>query len=203
MNLTKKIKFFVKKSEYILHETKRNVLVRFLLIVAIFVFYFALVSIRYGIQNGLMVTILTWSFFVFCTPIADAGFLVDFPVRILTKIRMLYSEIVVWIVAFLLNSYSLLFNPNVYEKTYLLMLFRYILLHPFPFWAIIIVSATGTFMSVYFGDELIDVVKYKHTKKYKKHKNKYKLILLLFMGAVALFFLYTYLLEKLGMEIPS
>ena len=203
MSLMKKIKFYVKKSEYVLHETKRNVLVRFLLIVAIFVSYFALVSIRYGIQNGLMVTILTWSFFVFCTPIADAGFLVDFPVRILTKIRMLYSEIVVWIIAFLLNSYSLFFNPNVYEKTPLLMLFRYILLHPFPFWAIIIVSATGTFMSVYFGDELIDVVKYKHTKKYKKHKNKYKLILLLFIGAVALFFLYTYLLEKLGMEIPS
>ncbi|OYT57846.1 MAG: hypothetical protein B6U68_01330, partial [Candidatus Aenigmarchaeota archaeon ex4484_14] len=72
MSLMKKIKFYVKKSEYVLHETKRNVLVRFLLIVAIFVSYFALVSIRYGIQNGLMVTILTWSFFVFCTPIADA-----------------------------------------------------------------------------------------------------------------------------------
>ncbi len=200
MSIPDRIKCCIKKSEYCTHETKKRVLIKFILIIAILISYFTFVSLRYGLNDGLMITILTWSFFVFCTPIADAGFLLDFPIRLITKIRMIYSEIVVWIIAASINIYSLLFNPIVYEKIEILRLFKYILLHPFPFWAIIIISATGTFLSIYFGDELIDVVKHKHRKKYKKHKNKYVLILILFI-IVVIIMLYSYLLRRLGVNI--
>ncbi len=42
-----------------------------------------------------------------------------------------------------------------------------------PFWAIILVSALGTFMSVYFANELVDIVKHEEREKYKKHAHKH------------------------------
>jgi hypothetical protein len=194
------IKSNIKKSEYFIHKTKRSILIRFLLLVAILVSYFVFLSFKYGVNEGFLITILTWSFFVFCTPIADAGFLLDFPVRLITKIRMIYSEMFVWIIAFSINFYSIISNPNIYEKTAILKLFKHILLHPNPFWAIIIISAIGTFISIYFGDEMIDVVKHEHRKKYKKHKNKYRLILILFVIVITVL-LYHHLLKKLGINI--
>ena len=200
MSALNKIKSYFKKSKYFIHETKKSVVIRFLLLFAIVAFYFFVVSMKYGIGQGVYMTLLTWSFFVFCTPIADAGFLLDFPVRLITKIRMIYSEICVWIVAFSLNFYSLMFNPGVYEKTLLLRVFRYILLHPFPYWAIIAISAVGTFFSVYFGDELIDVAKHAHRKKYHKHRKWHKLTIILFIILVAAL-IYKHLLTELGINI--
>ena len=202
MGIPNKIKCCISKSDYYTHETKRTVLIRFLLVAGILVLYFIFVSLKYGLYNGFRITLLSWSFFVFCTPIADAGFLLDFPVRLITKIKMIYSEMFVWITAFLINLYSIVFNPIIYEKIEILRLFKYILLHPFPFWAIIVVSAIGTFISIYFGDELINVVRHKHRKKYKKHKNKYTLILILFI-IIFIILMYRYLLGRLGIEIPG
>jgi len=200
MKIINKIKTCYRKSEYCLHETKKSVLSRFLIILLILAIYFIFVSIRYGLNNGFMVTLLTWSFFVFCTPIADAGFLLDFPIRLITKIRMVFSEIFVWAIALIINIYALTFRKEIYQKTILLKIFKHILLNPFPFYSIIFLSALGTFLSIYFGDELIDVAKHKERKKYIKHKNKYKLIVVLFIIAVVIFF-YEHLIKELGIKI--
>ena len=194
------IKDRFKKSEYFLHETKRSVLIRFSFALLLVVLYFVFVSFKYGLKDGFFVTLLTWSVFVFCTPIADAGSLVDFPVRLITNIRMIYSESFVWLSAFLINLYALLFRPGIYDKTILLRLFKHILFHPFPFWSIIVISALGTFLSVYFGDELIDVAKHSEREKFKKHKSKYYIILSLFLFVVVLLF-YDMLLRELGLRI--
>ncbi|NOX71195.1 MAG: hypothetical protein GXO64_00665 [Candidatus Micrarchaeota archaeon] len=196
----KRIDRYIRESEYFIHETKKSVVSRFLIVAAIVVLYFSFVSIKYGTEDGLLITFLSWSFFVFCTPVADAGFLLDFPVRMITKVRMIYSEIMVWTVAFGLNAYALTFNPSIYRKTLVLDLFRTILLNPFPFWGIIIISAVGTFISIYFGDELIDVAKHKERKKYLKHRGRHRIVIMLFICAVTLF-LYHYLLTQLGIEI--
>ncbi|MCA9353073.1 hypothetical protein KC901_02720, partial [Patescibacteria group bacterium] len=71
-----------KLGEMIQHETKRNALIRFALVLILFVGYFAFIAFRYGLENGFLVTAGTWSFFVLCTPVADAGFLLDFPLRL-------------------------------------------------------------------------------------------------------------------------
>jgi len=165
---------------FLRHETKKNVLVRFILVFAVFLIYFFISIISYG-GNGILIAFLTWSIFVFGTPIADAGFLLDFPMRLITGIRMIYSEMIVWAIAISLNVYSLFFFSQIYEKTVLLRLLKTILLNPFPYWAIIILSLAGTFLSIYFGDELIDVAKHKDREKYRKHKNKYGIIALLFL----------------------
>jgi len=188
-------------SKYLKHETKRNTLFRFLFILLIVAAYFVLMSVKYGVQEGFLVTLLTWSFFVFSTPIADAGFLIDFPIRLITKVRMLFSELGVWIVAAIINVLALSISPSIYQQTEILKLFHHILSNPFPYWLIIILSAGGTFFSIYFGDELIDVTKYEHRAKHKKHRRKHWIIIMGFLG-VGIILLYVYLINQLGINIP-
>ena len=102
-------KLFANKIEHrylIKHETKPQVLIKFLLVLFVFLSYFIFIAQQYGVRQGFFVAILSWSFFVLCTPIADAGFLIDFPLRLLLQIRMLVAEFFIWIVAISINLYA-------------------------------------------------------------------------------------------------
>lgn len=197
-SFSKKVKSLI---EIIKCETKKHVFFRYLLLILILVGYLGYTIHQFGAEEGLLVTFLTWSFFVFCTPIADAGFLVDFPARLLIKVRMLHSELFVWGFAAALNIFALLTNSGIYGKTILLKLFHKILTTPFPYWGIIILSAAGTFFSIYFGDELLDVARHKDRVKYKKHKNKHRIIILIFLIIMVLVF-YNFLLKSIGLNLP-
>lgn len=183
------------------HETKSHSLIRYLCVLGVVVAYFLFVSYKFGAGNGLLITFLTWSFFLFCTPIADAGFLLDFPIRLLTGIRMIHSEAGVWIFGISLNIFSWFTFPGIYERTIILKLLSHILTNPFPYWSIIFLSCLGTFLSVYFGDELIDVAKHKEREKYHRHLRKYQLIFFAFL-IISIITLYNFLLNELGVHIP-
>ena len=64
--------------------------VKYALLLCVLLAYFGYLSYEYGFASGGIVAGLTWSFFVLCTPVADAGFLLDFPVRLLTGMRMIF-----------------------------------------------------------------------------------------------------------------
>ena len=191
----------IKPGDLIKHETKKHILKKFFLVFLVFLAYLLYISKKYGIQEGFFVAILTWSFFVLCTPIADAGFLIDLPLRLILKVRMFIAEIFVWIFALSMNIYAVLFNPTVYEKTKILKLFKYILENPLPFWSIILISMIGTFVSIEFGDELLDKTQHKQRKLYQKNKHHFKIIIIFFLFAIS-FVLYDFLLKKLGINLP-
>lgn len=182
------------------HETHRHIFIKFFFVLFFFVGYFAFVSIKYGSSQGFLIAWLTWSFFVLCTPIADAGFLIDFPIRLVLHIRMLISEMFVWVTAISLNTYFFFVKPEVYEKTPILSLFKHIIGNPFPFWFIIMLSASGTFLSVRFGDELLDVKRHKDRNYHRKHKRKSTMIILAFIFTVMLIS-YDLLLKNLKIKL--
>jgi hypothetical protein len=64
-----------------------------------------------------------------------------------------------------------------------------------------LVSGIGTFMSVQFGDELMDKVRHKDRKLYNKHKHKHKFWGMIFLIILAIL-LYDFLLKQLGIELP-
>lgn len=177
----------------------REQLIRYLLLLGVLAGYFGYMSYHYGLATGGMSAALTWSFFVLCTPVADAGFLLDFPVRLLTGLRMLLSEIMVWILAFLLNAYAYFFQPGAYEVSALLRVFHHILETPLPNWGIIVLCMAGTFLSVFFGDEIFDVASHKDREKYHAHGFKWKLVAVFaFFGLILV--AYTHLIETMGIE---
>ena len=182
-------------------ETKKHALVRFLLLFLILALYYIYISHRLGTKDGILVTILTWTFFIFCTPIADAGFVLAFPVRLVIGVRMLYTQIFAYFLAFVIDILVLARNPSAYNKTLLLKLFRQILTRPWPYWIIIFLSLLGTFASIYFGDELMDVSCHKDRVQYHRHINKYKILVFIFL-IVFTIVLYDFLLHQMNIRIP-
>lgn len=174
---------------------------RFLGVVVLLVSYITYISFSHGIEKGLLISFMTWSFFVLCTPIADAGALIDFPVRLLTGIKMVYSEIVVWIIAIVLNVFVFFKNPAVYDSTILLSLLKHIFEKPFPYWAIIFLSALGTFFSVYVGDKLLTLKKHEQHEAKKNFLVKHKILIFVVL-ILFVIVLYDFLLNKLGVHIP-
>lgn len=185
------------------HEIHRHPAYKFLIVLLIVIIYLFVSIKKFGTTEGFLVSILTWSFFVLCTPVADAGFLLDLPVRIFTGIRMVYSEMIVWIIAIATNILALVFHPAAYSDTLLLSLFYHILTQPLPYIIIILLSGVGTFLSIVFGDELLDISYEKKDNKehHKKHRHKHHLIVLIFLF-VLIMIIYDFLLNSMGIHIP-
>jgi len=167
-------------------KPRGQIFIKFVLLCGLLVGYFGYLSYEYGVTTGGVAALLTWSFFVLCTPVADAGFLLDFPLRLLFGIRMVVSEIAVWVVALGLNAVILLYAPNYYETTILTEVLHKIFMNPFPYWGVIILSGLGTFLSIRFGDELMDVIHHHERSYFHSHHFKHELILFAFFLLVLL-----------------
>jgi hypothetical protein len=182
------------------NETHKHVWSKFLILFAILLGYFVFVSLKYGAGEGFLIAWLTWAFFVLCTPIADAGFIIDFPIRMLFGVKMIISEVVVWGIAILIAYLTFDYSADTFTTTKVLQLFYHILQEPIPYWSIILISGIGTFISIKFGDELIDVLKHKDREYYKAHLLKWRVV-----AVVALFIMviiiYELLLQKLGTTV--
>jgi hypothetical protein len=137
-------------------------------------------SIKYDVATGGIASALTWSFFVLCTPIADAGFLFDFPLRLIFGIRMLVSEIAVWTIAIAINVISLLYFSDYYETTLITKLLYAILTQPYPYWSVMLLSGAGTFLSIQIADEIMDVVHHKDRHFFHRHGFKHEIIVIVF-----------------------
>jgi len=179
-------------------KPSRQVFIKFVLLCGILIGYFGYLSYEFGVATGGITALLTWSFFVLCTPIADAGFLLDLPLRLLFGIRMVVSEIAIWVFALCLNAATLLFAPSYYTTTILTELLYKIFMTPFPYWGVILLSGLGTFLSIRFGDELMDVIHHRDREYFHSHHFKHELILFVFFLLV----LYGYyeLIASVGIE---
>ena len=177
---------------------KKQLLYKFLLLCVLLAAYFSYLSFQFGVMTGGITSALTWSFFVLCTPIADAGFLLDFPLRLLFGIRMLVSEVAVWTVAITINVVSLLYFVEYYQTTKLTMLLHAVLSNPYPYWIVILLSAAGTFLSIRFADELMDVVHHRDREFFHRHNFKHEILIIIFFVFVLVG--YYELIASLGIE---
>ncbi len=198
ITMSRSIKGLIKFNHLLSHETKRKVFIKFILVLLVFVSYALYVIFKFGAKEGISIAFLTWSFFVLSTPVADAGFLLDFPIRLITSLKMWLSEIFVWLIAISLNLYFYFFEPEIYQSTVLLKIFYTILSNPYPYWSIIFLSGLGTFLSIYLGDVLLDKVKH-HEINLKNHNLIYSVVASAAVFSL-IFFAYYELLHKLNIH---
>jgi len=182
------------------HQTHLETILKFIGLLLILLGYFTYLSLKFDFVTGGILTALTWSFFVLCTPVADAGFLLDLPIRLLFKIKMIYTEIFVWIIAIGINIISTLLYPDFYQITPLTKAFYEILIHPYPYWGIIILCGIGTMLSVHFGDEMLNVFLHKDRSMYHKHQFKYKILSIICI-LILILSLYEHLIIKVGIKL--
>ena len=184
------------------HETHRETLLKFLALTAILITYFVYMSWKFDASTGLGLAVLTWSFFVLCTPIADGGFIVAFPIRLLFGVRMAVTQGVVWVVAIAINLFMLSYSPSTYELIFLTKLLHQILTEVYPYWGILIISALGTFFSIYFGDEMMDVTAHRDRIKHHGHGFKYRVIVVLGLSVLTIS-AYYHLLDSLNISLQG
>ncbi|MDQ7015574.1 MAG: hypothetical protein Q9N68_04265 [Gammaproteobacteria bacterium] len=161
------------------NETHKETLLKFIALLAILIVYFLYMSWKYDASTGLAVTLLTWSFFVLCTPIADGGFILAFPIRLLFGIKMSITQTILWFVAIGINLIMIFYSPASYDLSFLTNLLKTIITEPYPYWSILILSALGTFLSIIFGDEMMDVTQHRHRKQHHKYGSRYRTLLTL------------------------
>jgi hypothetical protein len=180
-------------------KPKKQILIKFLLMCGLMFGYFGYLSYEYDILTGGVTALLTWSFFVLCTPVADAGFLLDFPLRLLFGIRMIISEMVVWVIAVTINILAIIYADSYYETTIVTKLLNQIINTPYPYWGVILLSAAGTFLSIKFGDELMDVIHQRDRKFFHSHQFKHELIMVIFF--IIIIYGYYEMVSSLGIKI--
>ncbi|VAX11712.1 hypothetical protein MNBD_GAMMA25-2135 [hydrothermal vent metagenome] len=184
------------------NETHNEAIFKFLALVSIVIAYFLYMSWKYDASTGFGVSILTWSFFVLCTPVADGGFILAFPVRLLFKIKMSFTQIVLWFLAIAINVFYLNTSPDSYELSFITKLLKHILSEPYPYWSILIISALGTLLSIFFGDEMMDVASHKERVINHRHGAKYRSLIVLGLGILTVV-AYYYLLSSLNVVLPE
>jgi hypothetical protein len=185
----------------LMKHPRHQALIKFFLLCLILFSYFSYLVYQYDLLTGGMAALITWSFFVLCTPVADAGFLLDFPLRLLFGIRMVLSEIAVWAIAILINVIALMYFREFYKTTILTQLMESILTTPVPYWIIIFLSGIGTFLSIRFGDELMDVLHHEDRKFYLHHQFKHEIVLFVFFLLVL--FAYYEIISSLGIILEK
>ena len=184
------------------HPTHRETILKFTALLALLAGYFLWMSWKYDASTGFGLSLLTWSFFVLCTPVADGGFIIAFPVRLLFGIKMAVTQIVIWFVAIGINLVMLWKFRDTYDLTFLTSLLEKILTVPYPYWGILLISLVGTLLSIYFGDEMMDVTTHEARKKHHAHGMKLRIIVTAGLCALVVF-AYYHLLSGLNIEIPA
>jgi hypothetical protein len=187
---------------HIKHETHRETLLKFIALALMLVGYFAYMNWKYDASTGFSVSLLTWSFFVLCTPIADGGFILAFPIRLLFGIKMSVTQVLLWFVAIFINIFMLASDSTSYDLTFLTRLLKHILDTPYPYWSILILSAAGTLLSIYFGDEMMDVTSHKDRELHHRHGLKYRAVLVAGLGILTIVSYY-YLIGSLNIVLPK
>jgi len=178
---------------------KKQLFYKFFLLCLLLIGYFVYLSLQTDFSAGGLASILTWSLFVLCTPIADAGFLLDFPLRLLIGIRMVISEVIVWALALSINVVSLIYFIDYYETTKLTTILHLVLTTAYPYWSIIALSAVGTFLSIRFADELMDVIHHRDREFFHSKSFMHEIILIVFF--ILIFIGYYELVASLGIDV--
>lgn len=104
---------------------------------------------QFGIVNGLLLTLLCWSFLQLCTPVTKGGIFCDALRELQGKSVFAFSEPLLWMTALLINIILLQSYPALYLETGISHLLLHILMHPWPFWTILASCAFSMMYNTY------------------------------------------------------
>ena len=103
-----------------------------------------------------------------------------------------------WAIAITINVVSLFYFVEYYQTTKLTKLLLGILTMPYPYWGVILLSGTGTFLSIRFADELMDVMHHRDREYFHRHGFKHELVIIIFF--ILILVGYFELVALLGIE---
>ena len=118
-----------------------------------FLTFFSLIGLNLtwqcGLQRGLLLTFLTWSFYILCLPLSNNAVITTAILRPFSRDAVRYAKFIPWAIALVLNVIVYIFVPYAYLMSATTFLLYRIIANPWPYWLIIITSGLGGLYSVY------------------------------------------------------
>lgn len=112
-------------------------------------------SLQHSFEHAAYMTLLLWSMLVLCTPVINDSYVIRFIIRFFTRRPAYYTSFVTWFIALLINTFTVFFHPMMYRSNIFTVLLQRILMHPSPYWSLIVICAFGSFytalLEYYFG----------------------------------------------------
>lgn len=141
-------------------------LIKFIILLVLFILYYFYISTKIGFKNGIHSIILTWCSLVLCTPLSDAGFIIDFPLILFFNIPMVITQLFVFFLSIVIVLFYIFYSNLIehFKKTFVLKNFYKVLSIPYPWYFLILISQIGTFASV----KIYDTIYFYFTEKNKK-----------------------------------
>lgn len=153
-------------------------LIKFFTAAASFCFILCFLISHHGLGYGILCTMLLWSLYVLCIPGSHGKILISIPCRLLLNTTP-STEPYLWSIMVIINIFSFIFVPDVYQLTLPTQLLYVILITPYPCWATFFTAFPGTFYRSLIGAH--------------RYKARHALIRsLLILGGIAGFIFFTH-----------
>ena len=157
-------------------------IIRFILLFSLFILRLKNLVIEHGGTEGLYISLLEWSFFVICLPVARGTIIFGFLLSKTKYTKFIIPEMISWSTALAINFFSLLQVPNIYFSSTITHLLYHILTNPMPYIIIPTMCCIATFYTALYCN--------------KQNKNltlkKRSICTLLIFCAFAITFLFSY-----------
>lgn len=92
---------------------------------------------RFEPVDGIHLVILIWTFIILCTPVTKGGVLIDGPMYLVFGKTWAFTEIILWLVALIINLVTIDTRPGLYVNTFITHFLYHILMNPWPFWLVL------------------------------------------------------------------
>jgi len=148
----------------------------FCLLCIIFVYQIYL----YGFAVGSYISLLIWSLYILCIPVAHGRFFIGTPLHYFTG-RHYLPELFIWTLAASLNIFTFIFIPRVYQTSMLTYFLYRILITP-RYWSLLLITLCGVWYRLMARSKLIPFSRNVHSLV--RH--------LIFIGGSFLFFYLTH-----------
>lgn len=156
-------------------------LVSFVTAVSITLAYAIAAIFYYGFVDGLSVTAITWCFFIFATPVANASILLDLPLRLVTQLPMVHIQIYVYLFALFLVFYHIFAKSHLFDLHPHHRILYQMFTRPFSdYGLLLVVCAIGTVATLQIGDGFMDYIMAKK-KMTRKEKHLFLIVCLCFV----------------------
>ena len=136
-----------------MHKITKFQALKFSITCLLLVWYYGYLVGEFGLAVATQSILLTWTFFILCTPSTNGGIIIDIPFHVITGKRMLYSEIGIWCCALIYNIFMYHFYPAIYFKNPITDLLHQVLSRPWPYWLIIGICFLGTVYTLLVSDD--------------------------------------------------
>lgn len=146
-----------------MERVSKSEFIKFLTFLSIIFFFIIVFWAKFGLKVAVVSVFLSWSFFVLCIPFSHGKTMLGVPFKFITGRSLVYPEIMMWVLALILNIVVYTSIPWVYFSTFINHLLLRVVSTPWPYWLALSLCFFATFYKFLIGAENFKAKRIRHS----------------------------------------